>query len=113
MKSLEEYRKELEKDPKARRRLKKLEKEFQQVEDSLTEEELVKYGLKPAVGAAASDVSASDVTASGTAAGADSDAGSANSAASLSSVADNSASSANKNAADHAASVLDTIARKI
>lgn len=47
MKSLEEYREEIEKDPKARRRLKKLEKEFQSVEESLTEEELVKYGLKP------------------------------------------------------------------
>lgn len=48
MKSLEEYKKEIEKDPKARRRLKKLEKEFEKVEESLTEEELVKYGLKPA-----------------------------------------------------------------
>ena len=48
MKTLDEYRKELEQDPKARRRLKKLEKEFQSVEDSLTDEELVKYGLKPA-----------------------------------------------------------------
>ena len=28
--------------------LKKLEKEFEKVEESLTEEELVKYGLKPA-----------------------------------------------------------------
>lgn len=48
MKSLEEYKKEIEQDPKARRRLKKLEKEFEQVEESLTDEELVKYGLKPA-----------------------------------------------------------------
>ena len=48
MKSLDEYRKELEQDPKARRSLKKLEKEFRLVEESLTEEELVKYGLKPA-----------------------------------------------------------------
>lgn len=48
MKTLDEYRKEVEKDPKARRRLKKLEKEFLDVENSLTEEELVKYGLKPA-----------------------------------------------------------------
>ena len=48
MKSLEEYRKEIEQDPKARRRLKKLEKEFEKVEESLTDEELVKYGLKPA-----------------------------------------------------------------
>ena len=48
MKSLEEYKKEIEQDPKARRRLKKLEKEFEAVEESLTEEELVKYGLKPA-----------------------------------------------------------------
>lgn len=48
MKSLDEYRKELEQDPKARRSLKKLEKEFKSVEESLTEEELVKYGLKPA-----------------------------------------------------------------
>lgn len=48
MKTLEEYRKELEKDPKARRRLKKLEKEFRDVENSLTEEELIRYGLKPA-----------------------------------------------------------------
>ena len=47
MKSLEEYKKEIEQDPKARRRLKKLEKEFQNVEENLTEEELVKYGLKP------------------------------------------------------------------
>ena len=46
MKTLDEYRKELEKDPKARRTLKKLEKEFQEVEESLTEEELIKYGLK-------------------------------------------------------------------
>ena len=45
MKTLDEYRKELEQDPKARRRLKKLEKEFQSVEESLTEEELIKYGL--------------------------------------------------------------------
>ena len=48
MKTLYEYRKELEQDPKARRTLKKLEKEFREVEDSLTEEELIKYGLKPA-----------------------------------------------------------------
>lgn len=48
MKSLDEYRKELEQDPKTRRRLRKLEKEFESVEASLTEEELVKYGLKPA-----------------------------------------------------------------
>lgn len=48
MKTLEEYKKELEQDPKARRRLKKLEKEFEAVEESLTEEELIKYGLKPA-----------------------------------------------------------------
>ena len=48
MKSLDEYRKELEQDPKARRSLKKLEKEFKSVEESLTEEELVNYGLKPA-----------------------------------------------------------------
>ncbi len=48
MKTLEEYKEEIEKDPKARRRLKKLEKEFEAVEESLTEEELVKYGLKPA-----------------------------------------------------------------
>ena len=46
MKTMDEYRKELEKDPKARRTLKKLEKEFQEVEESLTEEELIKYGLK-------------------------------------------------------------------
>ena len=46
MKSLEEYRKELEKDPKAKRKLAKLEKEYREVEKSLTEEELVKYGLK-------------------------------------------------------------------
>lgn len=46
MKTIDEYRKELEKDPKARRTLKKLEKEFQEVEESLTEEELIKYGLK-------------------------------------------------------------------
>ena len=45
MKTLDEYRKELEQDPKAKRRLKKLEKEFQAVEESLTEEELIKYGL--------------------------------------------------------------------
>ncbi len=45
MKTLDEYRKELEQDPKARRRLKKLEKEFRTVEESLTEEELIKYGL--------------------------------------------------------------------
>ncbi len=48
MKSLEEYKKEIEQDPKARRRLKKLEKEFEAVEESLTDEELIKYGLKPA-----------------------------------------------------------------
>lgn len=48
MKSLDEYKKEIEQDPKARRRLKKLEKEFEAVEESLTDEELVKYGLKPA-----------------------------------------------------------------
>ncbi len=54
MKSLEEYKKEIEQDPKARRRLKKLEKEFQAVEESLTDEELEKYGLKPAAGEAPS-----------------------------------------------------------
>ena len=48
MKSLKEYKKEIEQDPKARRRLKKLEKEFEQVEQSLTDEELIKYGLRPA-----------------------------------------------------------------
>ena len=48
MKSLEEYKKEIEQDPKARRRLKKLEREFEAVEESLTDEELIKYGLKPA-----------------------------------------------------------------
>lgn len=48
MKSLDEYKKEIEQDPKARRRLKKLEKEFEAVEESLTDEELLKYGLKPA-----------------------------------------------------------------
>ena len=47
MKTLEEYREELENDPKARRTLKKLEKEFREVEENLTEEELIKYGLKP------------------------------------------------------------------
>lgn len=47
MKSLDEYRKEIEKDPKARRKLRKLEEEFHEVEESLTEEELIKYGLKP------------------------------------------------------------------
>ena len=55
MKTLEEYKKELEQDPKARRRLKKLEKEFEAVEESLTEEELIKYGLKPADGLTQSD----------------------------------------------------------
>ncbi len=48
MKSLDEYRKELEQDPSARRKLRKLEKEFMEVEENLTEEELIKYGLKPA-----------------------------------------------------------------
>lgn len=52
MKSLDEYRKELEQDPAARRKLRKLEKEFSKVEESLTEEELIKYGLKPAADAA-------------------------------------------------------------
>lgn len=84
MKSLEEYRKELEQDPKARRRLKKLEKEFQEVEDSLTEEELVKYGLKPAA-----DTDAAD------------------------GVNDADADAANDAADSKAASVLDSIARKI
>ena len=46
MKTLEEYRKEVEQDPKARRRLKKLEREFEAATESLTDEELVKYGLK-------------------------------------------------------------------
>ena len=46
MKSLEEYRKEIEKDPRAKRKLAKLEKEYHEVEESLTEEELIKYGLK-------------------------------------------------------------------
>ena len=92
MKSLEEYRKELEKDPKARRRLKKLEKEFQQVEDSLTEEELVKYGLKPAPNASDATADASDATAKAS-----------DAAAEAASDADDTA----------AASVLDRIARKI
>lgn len=48
MKSLDEYRKELEKDPAARRKLRKLEKEFNEATENLTEEELIKYGLKPA-----------------------------------------------------------------
>ena len=48
MKSLEEYKEELEKDPKSRRVLKKLEKEYREVEESLTEEELIRYGLKAA-----------------------------------------------------------------
>lgn len=48
MKTLDEYRKELEKDPRMKRKLKKLEEEYESVEKSLTEEELVKYGLKPA-----------------------------------------------------------------
>ncbi|MBQ3282122.1 MAG: hypothetical protein IJH41_06935 [Eubacterium sp.] len=65
MKTLEEYKKEIEQDPKARHRLKKLEKEFQSVEENLTEEELVKYGLKPAeeeLKPAEDDLSASDGT---------------------------------------------------
>ena len=61
MKSLDEYRKEIEQDPKARRRLKKLEKEFEAVEDSLTDEELVKYGLKPAPAEKAPGLSSEDV----------------------------------------------------
>ena len=49
MKSLEEYKEELEKDPKSRRVLKKLEKEYREVEENLTDEELIKYGLKAAL----------------------------------------------------------------
>lgn len=62
MKTLDEYRKEIEKDPKARRTLRKLEKEFEKIEENLTEEELVKYGLKPDTSSdnAEKDTAASD-----------------------------------------------------
>lgn len=73
MKTLEEYKKEVEQDPKARRRLKKLEKEFEAVEESLTDEELIKYGLKPAVGDAAPEEADGQKPAAGDAASEESD----------------------------------------
>ena len=69
MKSLDEYRKELEQDPAARRKLRKLEKEFSKVEESLTEEELIKYGLKPAADAAGHNNSDESSAATSSAAG--------------------------------------------
>lgn len=45
MMDLDEYREKLSKDPKSRRALKKLEKEYERVKAKLTPEEEEKYGL--------------------------------------------------------------------
>jgi|GEM_PF-6023677 len=45
MMDLEEYRKKLNQDPKARRTLRKLEKEYEKVTSELTPEEAAKYGF--------------------------------------------------------------------
>ena len=51
MMDLDEYREKLNKDPEARRKLRKLEKEYESVTSGLTPEELEKYGFTKKKGA--------------------------------------------------------------